>query len=474
MKPVLSLVGRPNVGKSTLFNVLTKSRDALVADFPGLTRDRKYGHGHYDDKEFIVIDTGGLSGESEELDEHMARQTLLAIEESDVILFLVDARDGLTSADQIIADQLRKTGKKVTLVLNKTDGLDTRTVSSEFYALGLDEPVVIAAAHNRGTKELLTKALADFDKAKDVEPESDVGKGIKVAFVGRPNVGKSTLVNRVLGEERVVVFDMPGTTRDSIYVPFERDGREYTLIDTAGVRRRRSVREAIEKFSVIKSMHSIDESNVVVMMVDGRTEIADQDLHLLGYILEAGRALVIVINKWDGLDDYQKQKIKTDIEKQLGFTEFAELFFISALHGTNVGLLYDAIDRAYKSATRNLTTPQLTKLLERAVAAHQPPLVRGRRIKLRYAHQGGMNPPRIIIHGNQTDLMPAAYKRYLANYFIKALKIVGTPVKIEFKGSSNPFAGKKNVLSKRQEFKCRRMIQHIKRNDRKRKKRRED
>ena len=473
MKPVLSLVGRPNVGKSTLFNVLTKSRDALVADFPGLTRDRKYGHGAYEGKEFIVIDTGGLSGESEELDEHMARQTLLAIEESDIILFMVDARDGVTAADQLITDQLRKTGKAITLVLNKTDGLDTRTVASEFYSLGLDEPVVIAAAHNRGTKDLLTKVLADFDR-EVIEPGDDAGKGIKVAFVGRPNVGKSTLVNRVLGEERVVVFDMPGTTRDSIYVPFERDGREYTLIDTAGVRRRRSVREAVEKFSVIKSMQSIDESNVVVMMVDGQTEIADQDLHILGYILEAGRALVIVINKWDGLDEYQRQKIKTDIEKQLGFTEFAELFFISALHGTNVGLLYDAIDRAYKSATRNLTTPQLTKLLERAVTAHQPPLARGRRIKLRYAHQGGMNPPRIIIHGNQTDLMPAAYKRYLANYFIKALKIVGTPIKIEFKSSSNPFAGKKNVLSKRQEFKRRRMIQHIKRNDRKRKKRRED
>ncbi len=473
MKPVLSLVGRPNVGKSTLFNVLTKSRDALVADFPGLTRDRKYGHGVYEGKEFIVIDTGGLSGESEELDQHMARQTLLAIEESDIILFMVDARDGLIAADQLITDQLRKTGKTITLVLNKTDGLDTRTVASEFYALGLDEPMVIAAAHNRGIKDLLTTALADFDK-REVDEQSDTGKGIKVAFVGRPNVGKSTLVNRVLGEERVVVFDMPGTTRDSIYVPFKRDGREYTLIDTAGVRRRRSVRETVEKFSVIKSMQSIDESNVVIMMVDGQTEIADQDLHLLGYILEAGRALVIVINKWDGLDDYQRQKIKTDIEKQLSFTEFAELFFISALHGTNVGLLYDAIDRAYQSAMRDLTTSQLTKLLERAVTAHQPPLARGRRIKLRYAHQGGMNPPRIIIHGNQTDLMPAAYKRYLINYFIKALKIVGTPIKIEFKSSSNPFAGRKNVLSKRQEFKRRRMIQHIKRKHNKRKKRRED
>ena len=474
MKPVLSLVGRPNVGKSTLYNVLTKTRDALVADFPGLTRDRKYGHGEYEGKEFVVIDTGGLSGESEGVNEQMARQTLLAIEESDLILFLVDARDGLIPADQVIAEQLRKTGKAVTLVLNKTDGLDIRTVASEFYALGLDEPVVIAAAHNRGIKELLTRVLVDFGRVDDAETDIESGKGIKVAFVGRPNVGKSTLVNRVLGEERVVVFDMPGTTRDSIYVPFERDGKAYTLIDTAGVRRRRSVNEAVEKFSVIKSMQSIDESNVVIMMMDGQTEIADQDLHLLGYILEAGRALVIVINKWDGLDEYQKQKIKTGIEKQLSFTEFAELFFISALHGTNVGLLYDAIDRAYDSATRKMTTPQLTKLLERAIVAHQPPLVRGRRIKMRYAHQGGMNPPRIIIHGNQTDFVPEPYKRYLVNYFLKALKIVGTPIKIEFKSSSNPFSGIKNELSKRQEFKRRRMIQHIKRSDRKRKKRRDD
>lgn len=472
MNPVLALVGRPNVGKSTLFNVLTKSRDALVADFPGLTRDRKYGHGHYENKDFVAIDTGGLSGEREEIDQHMARQTLLAIEDSDIILFMVDARDGLTAADEVIANQLRRTGKKVTLVLNKTDGLDSRTVASEFYALGLDQPVIIAAAHNRGTKELLERVLADVDTSINDAAVEDADKSIKVAFVGRPNVGKSTLVNRVLGEERVVVFDMPGTTRDSIYVPFERDGIKYTLIDTAGVRRRRAVKEVVEKFSVIKSMRSIDESNVVVMMMDAQGEIADQDLHLLGYIIEAGRALVMVVNKWDGLDEYQKQKIRTDVEKQLGFTDFAELHFISALHGSNVGKLYAAIDRAYQSAVLNMTTPQLTRILEKALEAHSPPLVGGRRIKLRYAHQGGMNPPRIIIHGNQTELMPASYARYLINTFRERLGIVGSPIKLEFKSGSNPYAGRKNTLSKRQQFSRRRMVQFIKRKDQKRKNKR--
>lgn len=469
MNPVLSLVGRPNVGKSTLFNVLTKSRDALVADFPGLTRDRKYGHGSYESKEFVIIDTGGLSGESEELDEHMAKQTLLAIEESNAILFLVDARDGLTSGDQVIAERLRRTGKQITLVVNKCDGLDERAVSSEFYALGFGDPAVIAAAQNRGISDLLTRALQGFEADENEELPHESEQGIKVAFVGRPNVGKSTLVNRVLGEERVVVFDMPGTTRDSIFIPFEREGQRYTLIDTAGVRRRRSVKEAVEKFSVIKSMQAIDESNVVVMMVDAQREVADQDLHLLGYILEAGRALVMVFNKWDGLDEYQRENIKKDIEKQLGFTEFAEMFFISALHGSNVGLLYDAIGRAYASAIRKVSTPELTRLLEKAVVKHPPPLVGGRRIKLRYAHQGGMNPPRVVIHGNQTDLLPASYKRYLSSFFIKSLKIVGTPVKVEFKNSANPFEGKKNVLSERQQFKRRRMVQFIKRKDKKRK-----
>jgi len=468
MKPVIALVGRPNVGKSTLFNVLTQSRDALVADYPGLTRDRKYGHGSFDNKNFIVIDTGGLSGENEELDEHMAAQTLHAIEESSVVLFLVDARDGMTAADENIAVHLRRSGKTVYLVLNKTDGLDAAMVASEFYALGLGDPIAVAASHNRGIRPLLEKVLQPFEQD---EPGIDEEHGIKVAFVGRPNVGKSTLVNRVLGEERVVVFDMPGTTRDSIYIPFERDNKRYTLIDTAGVRRRRSVHEAVEKFSVIKTMQAIEEANVVVMMMDAQKEIADQDLHLLGFILEAGRALVLVINKWDGLGDYQKDKIRSDVDKQLVFINFAEIFYISALHGSSVGKLYAAIDRAYESATRDLSTPKLTRILEQAMEAHQPPLVRGRRLKLRYAHQGGVNPPRIIIHGNQTDRVPASYQRYLTNYFLDAINSVGTPIKIEFKGGTNPFADKRNRLSKRQQFKRARMIQHIKKRERKRKKR---
>ena len=468
MKPVIALVGRPNVGKSTLFNVLTQSRDALVADYPGLTRDRKYGHGSFDGKNFIVIDTGGLSGEREELDEHMAAQTLHAIEESSVVLLLVDAGEGLTTADENIAARIRRSGKSIHLVLNKTDGVNAEMVASEFYVLGLGAPLEIAASQNRGIRSLLEAVLQPFERDESV---IDSERGIKVAFVGRPNVGKSTMVNRVLGEERVVVFDMPGTTRDSIYIPFERDNKRYTLIDTAGVRRRKSVQEAVEKFSVIKTMQAIEEANVVVMMMDAQTEIADQDLHLLGFILEAGRALVLVINKWDGLDDYQKDKIRNDVDKQLSFIRFAEIFYVSALHGSNVGKLYAAIDRAYESATCDLSTPELTRILEQAMAAHQPPLIRGRRLKLRYAHQGGVNPPRIIIHGNQTDQVPASYRRYLTNYFIDAINSVGTPVKIEFKGGINPFAERKNKLSKRQQFKRARMIQHIKKRERKRRKR---
>lgn len=507
---IISLVGRPNVGKSTLFNVLTKSRDALVADYPGLTRDRQYGRFQFNpsDKKpdvssytssnassnasssisavnFIVIDTGGLSGESEELDTHMERQTRLAVAESDVILFMVDARDGLTPADEHIADSLRRTGKHVSLVVNKTDGLDERSVSSEFYSLGLGEPYSIAASQNRGIQAMLSRVIDSLREAGNlllpeikeegsinerstnesreknpwIDLEDDIhnwdgdadnsveeGKdsSIKVAIIGRPNVGKSTLVNRFLGEERVVVFDMPGTTRDSIFIPFERDGQKYTFIDTAGIRRKRAVHEAIEKFSIIKSMQAIERANVVIMMIDARTEIADQDLHLIGYVLEAGRALVLTINKWDGMNDYDKELIVKGLDKQLPFVRFAETFFISALHGSNVGKLYDAINRAYKSATEKYSTSDLTRLLEKAVQSHQPPLISGRRIKLRYAHQGGMNPPRIIIHGNQIPKVPSVYKRYLTNFFRKELDSVGTPIKIEFKGSdSNPFISSK-------------------------------
>ncbi len=467
---VIALVGRPNVGKSTLFNVLTKSRDALVADYPGLTRDRKYGRVQFESSEIIVIDTGGLSGESEELDSHMEKQTRLAVDESDIVLFMVDARDGLTPADEVIAESLRRTGKHVELIINKTDGLDARSVSSEFYSLGLGEPISIAASQNRGIQSMLSGVLKTFASAKDIaaddetivsEDESPLtddetedaiqDRRVKVAIIGRPNVGKSTLVNRFLGEERVVVYDMPGTTRDSIFIPFERDGKKYTFIDTAGIRRKRSVHEVIEKFSVIKAMQAIERSNVVIMMIDARTEIADQDLHLIGYALEAGRALILTINKWDGMDDYQKELIHKGLDKQLPFVRFAETFFISALHGSGVGKLYAAIDRAYASAIQKYSTSELTLLLEKAVQSHQPPLINGRRIKLRYAHQGGMNPPRIIIHGNQISRVPAVYKRYLTNFFRKELESVGTPIIIEFKGSdSNPFkSSKKKKHSKR-------------------------
>jgi len=457
---VISLVGRPNVGKSTLFNVLTRSRDALVADYPGLTRDRQYGRFKYKSADIIIIDTGGLSGESEELDGHMEKQTRLAVDESDIILFMVDARDGLTPADEVIADSLRRTGKKVKLIVNKTDGLDVRSVASEFFSLGLGAPVSIAASQNRGIQAMLSDVLQSYDlKDADVSGDElagelddieDKDQSIKVAIIGRPNVGKSTLVNRFLGEERVVVFDMPGTTRDSVAIPFERDGKKYTFIDTAGIRRKRSVSEAIEKFSVIKSMQAIERANVVIMMIDARTEIADQDLHLIGYVLEAGRALILTINKWDGMDDYQKELIHKGIDKQLPFVRFAETFFISALHGSGVGKLYEAIDRAYASATKKYSTSDLTRLLEKAVQSHQPPLINGRRIKLRYAHQGGMNPPRIIIHGKQITKVPSVYKRYLTNFFRKELDSVGTPIMIEFKGSdSNPYkdkARKKNAF----------------------------
>ena len=464
---VVSLVGRPNVGKSTLFNVLTKSRDALVADYPGLTRDRQYGRFQFKSADIIIIDTGGLSGESEELDSHMEKQTRFAVDESDVILFMVDARDGLTPADEVIADSLRRTGKQVRLIVNKTDGLDTRTVTSEFFSLGLGEPLSIAASQNRGIQAMLTNALKTFSLKEDIVSEDETdksetemdsgvddrdetgGKRIKVAIIGRPNVGKSTLVNRFLGEERVVVYDMPGTTRDSVFIPFDRDGKKYTFIDTAGIRRKRAVHEVIEKFSVIKAMQAIERANVVIVMIDARTEIADQDLHLIGYVLEAGRALVLAINKWDGMDDYQKQLIHKGLDKQLPFVRFAETFFISALHGSSVGKLYAAIDQAYESATKKYSTSDLTRLLEKAVQSHQPPLINGHRIKLRYAHQGGMNPPRIIIHGNQISKVPAVYKRYLTNFFRKELKSVGTPIKIEFKGGdSNPFiSSKKNKRS---------------------------
>lgn len=459
MKPVIALVGRPNVGKSTLFNRLTRSRDALVADQPGMTRDRKYGDGKVGDIPYIVIDTGGLSGEVEGLNGLMAAQSWLAVEEANIIMFMTDAHDGLTLMDEEIAKRLRSTGKEVVLVVNKIDGFHAEVVVAEFFALGLGEPKPIAASQGRGVTALIESTLA---KLPEQEPEAGVVAGIKIAIVGRPNVGKSTLVNRILGEERVVTYDMPGTTRDSIYLPFERDGQQYTIIDTAGVRRRGKVHEVAEKYSVIKALQAIQDANVVIMVLDAQDTISEQDVTLLGYIMDAGRALVIAINKWDGLDSDQKEKIKTELDYKLPFLSYARKKYISALHGTAVGDLFGYVQTAYKSAMAEFPTPKLTKLLEYLVQQHQPPIVNGHRIKLRYAHQGGKNPPIIVIHGNQTAAVPDSYKRYLFNAFLKRLDLHGTPIRIEFKTGDNPFKDKKNKLTAKQQSKRRRMMRHVK------------
>ena len=440
MIPVIALIGRPNVGKSTLFNVFTRSRDAIVANEPGLTRDRQYGVGERSDKTFIVVDTGGLSGDKQDLDDLMAQQTRLAMEEADELVFLVDARDGLTGGDRQIAEMVRKSGKPCRLVINKIDGFDPEQVRAEFYALGFEHLHAVSSAHRKGTSALLDTLLAAYPP--DTETAQTVS-GPLIAVIGRPNVGKSTLINRLVGEERVVAFDQPGTTRDTIAVPFERHGKPYTLIDTAGVRRRGKVRQAIEKFSVIKALEAIEKSQVVILVIDAREGLTDQDLTLLGYVLNSGRALVIAINKWDGLDSEQREQNRRTLERRLDFVSFAARHFISARHGTGVGELMASVDQAYASACRDFNTRYLTDLLEEAVFKHNPPLHHGRRIKLRYAHQGGRNPPVIVIHGNQTQHLPDAYLRYLTNFFISRLKLKGTPLRIELKSGKNPFADKK-------------------------------
>ncbi len=437
MKPVIALVGRPNVGKSTLFNRLTRSRDALVADFPGLTRDRKYGEGLGASKPFIVIDTGGLEGGEQGIDFAMASQSLQAMEEADIVLLLVDGRAGLNPADIQIVDHLRRNNKKACLVVNKIDGIDENVANSDFYSLGMETMFSIAASQGRGVSSMIDHVLADFPEPEAEEDREE--QGIRIAIAGRPNVGKSTLVNRMLGEDRVVVFDMPGTTRDSVYIPYERHGQRYTLIDTAGIRRRGKTKETVEKFSVVKSLTAIQDANVVVMVIDARDGIVEQDMHLLGYVLETGRALVIALNKWDGMDLEQKDRVKSDIRRRFAFVDFAAIHFISALHGTGVGDLYKSIEKAYDSARRKLSTNQLTRILQDAVLDHSPPMFNGRRIKLKYAHTGGHNPPLIVIHGNQTDKLPAHYKRYLEKTFRDVLDLQGTPVRIELRQDSNPY-----------------------------------
>ena len=506
--PVVALVGRPNVGKSTLFNRLTRTRDALVADFPGLTRDRKYGQAHLAGHDFIVIDTGGIDGTEEGVEEKMAEQSLLAIEEADIVLFLVDARAGLTSADIGIANYLRQRQNKTTVVVaNKVDGIDADSHCAEFYQLGLGEIAQIAASQGRGIASLMEQVLTplaekmaedaekteessvettdvssettefdEWDEDFDFSNEEDTAlldeelaqeqtpdkQNIKIAIVGRPNVGKSTLTNRILGEDRVVVYDMPGTTRDSIYIPMERDGQNYTLIDTAGVRKRGKVHLAVEKFSVIKTLQAIQDANVVLLVIDARENISDQDLSLLGFILNAGRSLVIVVNKWDGLDTDVKDRVKSELDRRLDFIDFARVHFISALHGSGVGNLFDSVKEAYECATQKMTTSLLTRILQIAVDEHQPPMIGGRRVKLKYAHPGGYNPPIIVIHGNQVDKLPDSYKRYLSNHFRRSLKIIGSPIRLQFQEGNNPFAGRRNKLTPNQLRKRKRLMKFIK------------
>lgn len=463
MVPVIALVGRPNVGKSTLFNCLTKTRDALVADFAGLTRDRKYGEAHFQERKFIVIDTGGLSGEDEGIDVVMAEQARLAISEADLVIFLVDSRAGLTSADQQIAHYLRTQQKPTMLVANKIDGQQPEVAAAPFFELGLGEVHGVAAAHGRGVNQLMEEVCNVLPVVPQEEAiEDGVETGIKIAVVGRPNVGKSTLVNRMLGEDRVVVFDLPGTTRDSIYVRYERHGKPYTLIDTAGIRRRKNISLTVEKFSIVKTLQAIEDANVVILLIDSKEGLVDQDMHLMGQVIDSGRALVVALNKWDGLEDDHKSYLKTELERRLRFVDFADIHFISALHGTGVGLLYKSVEKAYQAATEKFSTNFLTKILEDAVTTHQPPLVHGRRIKLRLAHPGGHNPPIIVIHGNQTDEVPNHYVRYLEKTFRKALDLHGTPIRIEFKSGDNPYASKRNKLTQRQVEKKRRMMKFVK------------
>ncbi|MCS6095129.1 ribosome biogenesis GTPase Der [Shewanella baltica] len=483
MIPVVALVGRPNVGKSTLFNRLTRTRDALVADFPGLTRDRKYGRAFLSGYEFIVVDTGGIDGTEEGIETKMAEQSLAAIEEADVVLFMTDARAGLTAADLSIAQHLRSREKTTFVVANKVDGIDADSACAEFWSLGLGEVYQMAASQGRGVTNMIEYALTPYAEAMGIvrqgedevieereytEEEAEAEQKrlqdlpIKLAIIGKPNVGKSTLTNRILGEERVVVFDEPGTTRDSIYIPMEREGREYVIIDTAGVRRRSKVHQVIEKFSVIKTLKAVEDANVVLLIIDAREGIAEQDLGLLGFALNAGRALVIAVNKWDGIDQGIKDRVKSELDRRLGFIDFARIHFISALHGTGVGHLFESIEEAYDSATRRVSTSMLTRIMQMSQDDHQPPLVNGRRVKLKYAHAGGYNPPIVVIHGNQVSRLPDSYKRYMMNYFRRSLKVVGTPIQLRFQEGDNPFENKTEKLTMSQERRRKRAQSHIK------------
>jgi GTP-binding protein len=441
MLSTIALVGRPNVGKSTLFNRLTKTRNALVADFPGLTRDRHYGRARAGEREYLVVDTGGFEPVATSGILHeMAKQAKAAIAESDVVVFIVDGRSGLTAQDTTIAGLLRKSGRPVVLVVNKAEGLPPDRAVAEFHELALGDPLPISAAHGENVRDMIEIAL-DLAPRGTAEPVDEDGeRPIKVAIVGRPNVGKSTLVNAVLGEERVIAFDEPGTTRDAIYLDFERNGRSYTMIDTAGIRRRGKVFEAIEKFSVIKTLQAIEDANVVILLVDAQDGISEQDAHLAGHILEAGRALVVGVNKWDGVAPERRDDVKRDMDRKMGFLSFAQHHFISAKESRGVDQLFTSVDAAYAAAMARLSTPRLTRALQLAVQRQQPPRAGMVRPKLRYAHQGGMNPPLVIIHGSALAHVPAAYRRYLEHFFTDVFQLRGTPLRIQFKTGVNPYA----------------------------------
>ena len=444
MIPTIALVGRPNVGKSTLFNRLTKSRDAIVFDYPGLTRDRHYGHGRGGTKPYLVIDTGGFEPDTKSgIMAAMARQTRQAIAEADVIIFIVDGREGLTQQDREIAELIRRSAQRYLLAVNKTEGMMRERVTAEFFELGIGEPLPISSAHGDNVHDLIEIALEDFpEPAEEREPAEGAVVRPRIAIVGRPNVGKSTLVNTILGEERVIAFDQPGTTRDSIYLDFERGGQPYTLIDTVGVRRPGKVTEAVEKFSVIKTLQAIDDANVAVLLVDAQQEISDQDAHIAGFILEAGRALVVAVNKWDDLSAEQRGHIKREFDRKLAFLGFARHHFISARDGTGVNELFASIREAYAAANAKLPTPRLTRALQKAVERQQPPRDGLGRPKLRYAHQGGMNPPIVVVHGSALHAIPESYKRYLEHFFRDTFKLQGTPLVVQFKSGHNPFAGR--------------------------------
>lgn len=465
MLPVIALIGRPNVGKSTLFNRLTRSRDALVADFPGLTRDRQYGFGKLGPTPYLVIDTGGVAGGEVGIFELMVEQTVRALQEADIAIIMVDGRSGLTPADEHVAELARKHAKHTWLAVNKAEGMDSAIASGEFHGLGLGDPVAISASHGDCIAALMDEVLAPYteESASDDAADDDENKPLRIAVIGRPNVGKSTLINRLIGEDRLVVFDQPGTTRDSVAVPFERDGKSYILVDTAGVRRKSKVHETVEKFSIIKALQAMERAQVVIAVLDSQEGVTEQDVSLMGLVVERGRALVVAANKWDGLPKDQRRQVKNDLERRLPFLDYAKRIMISALHGTAVGNLLPEAEKAYKAATRDLPTSELNRALEDAVVAHAPPLVRGRRIKLRYAHQGGRNPPVIVIHGNQTEKLPEAYRRYLINRFRKIFRLLGTPVRLVFKSSDNPFKGRRNKLTPRQLSKRKRLMRHVKR-----------